>query len=110
MIQGGVLSPTLFLIIFDDLIWNLTNDDMDAYAYADDLVVNGYTEEKLKRAIKIVEEWAKINRMQINKKKSGIIFHKKRKKKKKEGDIIQIEGYPLKEEYKYLGIIIDSKL
>ena len=48
--------------------------------------------------------------MKINKKKSGVIFHVKRKVKSKTGGYPQFEGYPIKEEYKYLGITIDSKM
>ena len=58
----------------------------------------------------IVEDWARENIMKINKKKSGVIFHIKRKVKRKAGGSHQFEGYPIKEEYKYLGITIDNKM
>ena len=46
--------------------------------------------------------------MTINKKKSGIIFYKKKKRKRlKDNDIA---GYPIVEEYKYLGIWMDQKM
>ena len=51
---------------------------MEIAAYADDLVImeNGYI--KLDKAIDVVESWATKAKMQINKKKSGIIFLRKR--------------------------------
>ena len=47
VIQGGVLSPSLFLIAFDDIIKNLKRNELKAYAYADDLAIHGIGKEKL---------------------------------------------------------------
>ena len=74
MIQGGVLSPTLFIIMFNDLIKELEEKGFSVYAYADDLCIVQYTKQKLKKAIGIVEKWTVANKMLINKNKSGIIF------------------------------------
>ena len=51
---------------------------MEIAAYADDLVImeNGYI--KLNKAIDVVESWATKAKMQINKKKSGILLHNKK--------------------------------
>ena len=46
--------------------------------------------------------------MNINKKKSGIIYHKINGKKLRSRK--QYHGYPIMSEYKYLGVIIDNKL
>jgi len=56
VIQGGVLSPTLFIIMFNDLINELEEKGFKVYAYADDLGVMQYTNRKLKKAIGIVEK------------------------------------------------------
>ena len=53
--------------------------------------------------------------MTINKKKSGIMMiTKNRTAKKEEGDKWErqeeFEGYPIVENYKYLGIMFDSSL
>ena len=56
MVQGGVLSPTLFLIMFNDLINKLDVNEYQVFAYADDLAVIGKNKENLKRAIKLTEE------------------------------------------------------
>jgi hypothetical protein len=39
VIQGGVLSPALFIIMFNDLISKLDNLGFEVFAYADDLAV-----------------------------------------------------------------------
>ena len=44
--------------------------------------------------------------MKINRAKSGIMFYKKKKSKVR---TVQILGYPVVENYKYLGIWIDEK-
>lgn len=86
VIQGGVLSPTLFLIMFNDLLVRLEQVGIEAFAYADDLAAHGFDEELLNTAIKIIEEWGDENNMKINKKKSGIIFHMKRNSKRNIAD------------------------
>jgi len=48
------------------------------------------------------------NQMQINKKKSAIMYHKINSKKLKKRR--EYHGYPIVSEYKYLGVVIDSKL
>jgi len=45
VIQGGVLSPTLFLIMFDDLMVELHNKGFQIFAYADDLAIMGKGED-----------------------------------------------------------------
>ena len=41
VIQGCVLSPTLFLIMFTDLLNELEEAGLDVFAYADDLAIVG---------------------------------------------------------------------
>ena len=78
VIQGGVLSPTIFVIMFDDLIKELGDKGYKVFAYADDLAVIGYGKNSLKEVIRICEEWTIRNNMKINREKSGIIWHKGR--------------------------------
>ena len=47
VIQGGVLSPSLFLIMFNDLIVELDKNKFEAFAYAGDLAIVGYHEDRL---------------------------------------------------------------
>ena len=110
VIQGGVISPTLFLIMFNDLIEKLTNLGYEVFAYADDLAIVGIGDEKLRDVIKIVEDWTVENKMEINKKKSGIMIHNRNNLAKRIERKENIEGFPIVKEYKYLGIIIDCGL
>ena len=41
----------------------LQEKGLEAFAYADDLAIIGYGEEKLKLAIKIIENWTKSCKM-----------------------------------------------
>ena len=94
--------------MFNDLLNELEESGLEVFAYADDLAIVGQRYRKLKDAIRIVENWAHVNIMTINKKKSGIIIHRtngKRKKKRK-----KYKDFPIVDEYKYLGVYIDSKL
>ena len=87
----------------------LNQKGFTALAYADDLAIIGYDKRELKRAIDTVEEWAEKNKIIINKKKSGVMIHGSRGATSKQ-DKGYIKGYPYKNEYKYLGIIIDKNL
>ena len=66
--------------MFNDLMEILEEENLEAFAYADDLAITGKGKWQLNRAIRVVERWAERNRMQINRKKSGIIMHKKSSK------------------------------
>ena len=48
--------------------------------------------------------------MKINRKKSGIIFHLKKRKKIDPETAPQVKGFPVKMEYKYLGIYLDQTM
>ena len=108
VIQGGVLSPTLFLIMFDGLIEELKEQNLEVLAYADDLAIVGFGLEELNRAIVTIERWIDRNRMKLNKGKSGILFHEKKGRKLKAEK--RIRDIPVVDEYKYLGIWIDKNL
>ena len=84
-----MISPTLFLVMFNDLMVELNNKGFTSLAYADDLAVIGFNRNRLREAINIVELWAKNNRIIINKKKSGVMIHarKGRTCKKDTGEI-----------------------
>ena len=50
-----MLSPTLFLIMFNDLLNELNYRGLLTYAYADDLAIVGKNKRSLIEATKIVE-------------------------------------------------------
>jgi hypothetical protein len=53
----------------------------------------------------IIDKWSNNNNIKINKNKSGIIILQHNNNKDK-----NINGYPLKNQYKYLGITINYNL
>ena len=67
--------------MFNDLLVELDEKGFQVFAYADDLAIIGKKKERLTEAINIVENWTRNNKMQINKKKSGIIFYKRKSRR-----------------------------
>ena len=74
--QGAVLSPTLFALYINDLITEL-NEQSTCYAFADDLVVLIRGEDQLNVEIDKVERWSRLNGIDVNKAKSGIMQMRK---------------------------------
>ena len=50
-----MISPTLFIIMFNDLMKELNEKGFIALAYADDLAIIGFNKSELRRAIDTVE-------------------------------------------------------
>jgi hypothetical protein len=69
--------------MFNDLMKKLREKGFMAFAYADDLAIIGICKVKLMEAMDIVEEWVEMNKLTINKKKSGIMIHDYQKKARK---------------------------
>ena len=95
--------------MFNDLKKKLKSKKINAFAYADDLAMVGRCKTNLLEAIDTVEEWAEQNNIIINKKKSGIMIHRTRGKAAKE-DKGFLRDFPYKNEYTYLGMVIDRNL
>ena len=53
--------------------------------------------------LKIIDKWTELNDIKVNKSKSGIMILKNNIEKND-----NIDGYPIINEYKYLGIIIND--
>ena len=70
--QGAVLSPTLFALYINDLLVEL-NINTTCYAFADDLVIIAKGEYLLDEAIRNIARWSRVNGIEINKQKSGIL-------------------------------------
>jgi hypothetical protein len=76
VLQGSVLSPLIFNIYIDSLIRDLQyefNRSSQVYAYADDLMVVTHSILRCKKAIEIINKWCRNNKMELNRKKSGIL-------------------------------------
>jgi hypothetical protein len=65
----------LFIIFFGDLLTRLRKliGIERIGVFADDLVVHAQTEQELKGLIDIIEQWAKINKCEINTEKTKIL-------------------------------------
>ena len=111
--QGNMISPVLFDIYAEDLLWELCNKGWDlqsVLAYADDHLILCNSVEELKRAIQLVNEWCSRSKIILNPKKSGIleVISRRSKPSLKYGN--HIEGIPVVQSYRCLGLLIDSKL
>ena len=108
LIQGSVLSSTLFNLFINDLMIIMHLNGIEARAYADDVVCIWTNLAQTKQAIQIMEQWCIKNEMKINERKSGILrILKKRGKTRKIENSLDI---PEVESYKYLGIHINQSL
>lgn len=124
--QGGCLSPLLWSVVIDELLDRLENNYnqgiINKYkmsAYADDvaILVTGRTEheaalcESMNRALKITEIWCNETGLKVSAEKSNyMIFTNAYKKSHHHNIKIFGQKIPKTEEFKYLGVILDSKL
>jgi len=106
VLQGSLISPMLFDLYINDLIDELDKNAYDVLAYADDLCVLCEGRSQLMNVIKIIDKWTELNKINVNKLKSGIMILNNYKDIEEDN----IEGYPIINEYKYLGILINDKM
>jgi hypothetical protein len=80
--------------------------------FADDIAIVTDSRISLSKSIDMVGSWCKNNKMEVNKRKSKILFMKgKWTRNKKSNTIpIKIKGIDVVKQAKYLGIMIDNKL
>lgn len=111
--QGSVISPALFDIYLEPLLWELNKiiPLNDIFAYADDVLVLCDDLDKLEKCINIIERWSGENNLKINKNKSAILEFMHRRKKVTSLTVGEtFLGYPVVEKYKYLGTWLNQKL
>jgi hypothetical protein len=78
-LQGGVLSPLLWSLVVDDLLWGLNNNGYYTVGYADDIaiLINGEfpqtVSEVLQAALCTVQQWCKRTKLSINPNKTVVI-------------------------------------
>ena len=112
--QGGVLSPTLFLIFINDLIETLPKG-IHAALYADDLVMWCKEEYattatyRMRLAVDNLAAWAEEWNVKINKEKSSTTLFTLSSKQKP--GVIKLGDTPLKNEGEatYLGVTFDRR-
>ena len=83
-------------------------NNIEAKAYADDIVWFCKSREQIDQSIWIMKEWSNNNGMSINSQKSGILIILNRKNKIK--GIDNELNIPEVESYCYLGIKINQKI
>ena len=116
--QGGVLSPLLWNIVFDEMLQMFQEGPVHAIGYADDgsLVVCGKDPHTivsiLQTAINKVVHWGNNNGLQFSPTKTVAIIFGANKKVLKSFPTLTIEGHQIdySPSVKYLGVTIDSNL
>jgi hypothetical protein len=101
----------------DGLLERLCQEGFYAQAYADDGLVLvrgqfvGVVSERMQRACGVIEEWCMENGLTVNPTKTELIlFTKRRKLGRYRLPQMYNEPLVLRQEVKYLGVILDSKL
>jgi ribonuclease HI len=115
--QGGVLSPLLWCLVVDDLLWKLNNLGLHTQGYADDLVTSimgvdhGTISELMQRALRIIEKWCNEHCLSVNPDKTVIVpFTTKRKLEKLRAPKLYGKKLEFTSSVKYLGVWLDAKL
>lgn len=113
--QGSVLAPTLWNLIFDDLLSAPMPDGVTVFGYADDAAVvvkadsRPEVEHKADRALAIALEWGARNKLQFSAEKTEAIQFRGPHVRR---PLIKLNGARVKivPQAKYLGVILDRKL
>lgn len=115
--QGGVLSPLLWTLAVDRLLFRLAELQIDAQGYADDLVivVRGFCQNTvsqiIQKGLKTVNDWCVESDLSVNADKTIIVpFTKKRRLDKLIMPKLNGKRITFSLEAKYLGVTIDQKL
>jgi hypothetical protein len=112
--QGSCLGPLLFLIFINDLPFLL--DDLSCKLFADDTTI--YTSDsdvssltsRFQKKIEPLELWCKYNKMDINWKKTYVMFICSKEIETPTSIILNKVPVEVVKEFKLLGVTIDSKL
>jgi hypothetical protein len=73
VLQGGILSPTLFNLYLTDLIDDLNKISNDVPTYADDIALILTRLKDVDKCIRIIHEWKIKNKIGLNSKKSALM-------------------------------------
>ena len=116
--QGAVLSPFLFNMFIDDLISSCIkyNSNIKIQAFADDIVLymhkrKDQSAQEMNDLLRHVESWANKWHLRFNKDKTKAMLFSRLRKSQNELNLRFCDHLiEVTKQYKYLGIIFDSKL
>ena len=113
--QGGVLSPTLFLVFINDIVGDLPRK-VEGAIYADDLVLWCSEEHittanyRLQQALNVLERWTKQWLVKINAKKTTYTVFSLSPKEQKANLCINGQTLLAEDNPTYLGVTFDKRL
>ena len=116
--QGGILSPTLFQIFIDDLIYNCTNIyigsefkiyNMSIIVYAHDIILSTPVDSHLQKLLDICDEYSKKWKLNFNASKSKIVEFGKQFFNDS-SFTINNQTIPKSDNFTYLGVNINKNL
>ena len=114
--QGGVCSAKFWLIAFDTAIQIINTMKIEGNGYADDCsaLYGGpridHAIARLQRMLDKLTAWGKTCGLRFNPEKSVAVLFTRRKKQPKKKLIIDGKEIEFKQQVKYLGVTLDSKL
>ncbi len=113
--QGSILGPLLFLLYINDLPYVCPDTNIQMYADNTVIYVHGSSmtqvADKLTNSMAHVTAWLKQCCLQLNVSKTVCMFFTKKNSPSVEPDIfVSGERLQVVSEYKYLGVLVDSKL
>ena len=115
--QGGVLSPPCWNMNYDEILEIITQQQIDATGFADDLMAGKGGQnlvqlvQELQHAINLAVAWGHKCGLKFSpEKSSAVLFHRKRKNPQLISLQINQINIPYQTTTKYLGMTIDRKL
>lgn len=115
--QGGVLSPTLWILVLNEVLLQLENTGVHVVAYADDLVLLSRgkfldtVSNVLESALTALTRWSRKSGLNVNPSKTELVLFTN-KRVIPNFRLPTLDGVTLKlsDSAKFLGTILDSKL
>ena len=119
--QGGILSPLLFKLYIDDILYDICNSNigcnfgilrMNIIAYADDIVLIANNENQLSEIYKILSLGMIDRKLKINKDKSKCMVFAKNNRSLPAANsvVLNDDNFEVVSQYKYLGHLLENNL